>query len=825
MNHIDNPRFSILLLLAACLIAWGWYGLTDLEGPDEARYVQVAKELQQRADWLNLTVFGEAYDQKPPLAFWMFAGMLKLTGGEISSWAVRFPSVLFGVLCVLMVYDIGRRRFDQRVGLLSAFVLLTAPLFMRQVPTARLDIFYTGWSVAAFWVLLTARPERLSWARAGAFWLCVAGAFFTKGPLVFVTVLGTLLAEAGLRRTLEPWRRIRPLPGLLALGLLIGGWLWSQHQAQGQAFVVGQVWTGTLGRVIEENHREAFWYYATALLGSAFAPWSLFLLAACVRLWRQRSEGLPTDVRLIGLWAALTLIVLQLSLSKRAQYLTIVLPPLSLLTGWFIATYLAGQRFVSFRTTRRIGSLGLVLSGALIVLGVVCLTFPEPLWAQRVYILEWQSLLIIAAGIAFTRLSLRAMRGRSTDSLLRFLALLLLIGGSTYFCVARTALDPRRSSRLFALSVDSSLPRDEPVIGALGKAENVEYHVYGHYRVQPLKAASETFATPTALPALLVGREKDLARYEAAAMRAGFVIEYRLPAAGEPMVLLRRPELASVSNAKRETPSLVFAIAGDTGSGDVHERQIVDGIMRIHERHPLDGVLLLGDNLYGSDPFPVAIESRFTRPFAPLLSARVPFYATLGNHDYSVADRAEGEMNFPPFNMKGRNYYSITLGDGLISFFFIDSEIVAQDQPQLAWLREAVLASRSTWKVLIAHIPMQASDISHGTSKSDYRALKEIITAPDGIDLVLTGHNHVYERRVPVDDVLHVTVGSSGKLDDDQRFEEDAGRVVGFNAERAFAWMQVYPHELRFRAVSQSGKVIDRFVYTRDRVIAPLEQP
>ena len=67
------------LLIALCLGLWAWTcGLWDLWGPDEARYVQIAKELLPRRNWFLLTLHGQPYDEKPPLPFWMLAGMLKL---------------------------------------------------------------------------------------------------------------------------------------------------------------------------------------------------------------------------------------------------------------------------------------------------------------------------------------------------------------------------------------------------------------------------------------------------------------------------------------------------------------------------------------------------------------------------------------------------------------------------------------------------------------------------------------------------------------------------------------------------------------------------
>lgn len=71
----SNRDIAVFCLLGGIL----WLtssGMWDLRGPDEGRYVQIAKELLTRDNWLYLTVHGVPYDQKPPLAFWLFAPVL-----------------------------------------------------------------------------------------------------------------------------------------------------------------------------------------------------------------------------------------------------------------------------------------------------------------------------------------------------------------------------------------------------------------------------------------------------------------------------------------------------------------------------------------------------------------------------------------------------------------------------------------------------------------------------------------------------------------------------------------------------------------------------
>lgn len=147
------------LLLALCLGLWSWTaGLWDLWDADEGRYAQVAHELLGRGNWLLLTLQGEPYDQKPPLPFWIFAAMLKVNGGEISTWLLRLPPILFAMATVFLTWSIGRRRLGERAGLMAAVVLLTTAQFAGDAPSVELNVMLTGWVTLGLWAWLT-RPD------------------------------------------------------------------------------------------------------------------------------------------------------------------------------------------------------------------------------------------------------------------------------------------------------------------------------------------------------------------------------------------------------------------------------------------------------------------------------------------------------------------------------------------------------------------------------------------------------------------------------------------------------------------------------------------
>ena len=102
-------------------------------------------------------------------------------------------------------------------------------------------------------------------------------------------------------------------------------------------------------------------------------------------------------------------------------------------------------------------------------------------------------------------------------------------------------------------------------------------------------------------------------------------------------------------------------------------------MMTWHEKFPFVLVVMMGDNIYGSDR-PQDFVKKFETPYKPLLDAGVKFYASLGNHDSPNS----GFYKF--FNMDGKRYYSFKAPKQDVRFFALESTYM--DKDQLAWLEK-----------------------------------------------------------------------------------------------------------------------------------------
>jgi predicted phosphodiesterase len=254
----------------------------------------------------------------------------------------------------------------------------------------------------------------------------------------------------------------------------------------------------------------------------------------------------------------------------------------------------------------------------------------------------------------------------------------------------------------------------------------------------------------------------------------------------------------AAANAVTAPPQGSVAVIGDFGSGTDDERRVADLVARAHPA----AIVTTGDNVYDDLGY-AALVGSYYGPWASS-GHMIP---AVGNHDHAEGIRAFDEY-FP--RLRGRHVYSA--GAGGIRFFILDSTTAlaspAARARQRSWLERSLKASPARWKVVVLHHPPYSSGVAHGPSP----ALRWPYGAW-GADLVLSGHEHNYERLV-TDGSTFVVDGSGGKA---LRPLGDAvpGSQARFDADYGALFLSATDSELTGEFWSAAGDRIDRFVLPR----------
>lgn len=156
---------------------------------------------------------------------------------------------------------------------------------------------------------------------------------------------------------------------------------------------------------------------------------------------------------------------------------------------------------------------------------------------------------------------------------------------------------------------------------------------------------------------------------------------------------------------------------------------------------PHAAVLLLGDNVYER-----GTEEEFAHCYGPTWGRfKARTHPAPGNHEYYTKGAAGYFRYFGA--AAGAGYYSLTLGSWRV--YSLDSNLDGEAQAaQLDWLRRDLARHPARCTLAYWHHPLYSSGW-HG-SKAHMRPAWEILQAA-GAELVLAGHDHVYERFAPQD--------------------------------------------------------------------------
>ncbi len=307
----------------------GSFGPLD---PTDSFFIESGREMLETGNYIVALDNYQPWLDKPILAFWMIAGMLKLLG--VSALAGRLHSAISAILLGVVVYA-GSRPFAGRpASLMAALIFLSCPLACVIGHLSLTDMPLALFTTAS--ILFLARG---AWQRSTGYLACgyaaLGLAVMCKGPIAVVLVALTFLisiaaSARGLEDSLRAAGSFRPALGAIIVLAFNLPWYAAAtvhtHGAFFYDFFIRQNFGRMVGHV---NHQQHWWFYIPVFFGGLF-PWSLYLFSAPglpAHLWRRRHTGSERD-RLLLLSASWALAVLGLFGAIKTKLPTYILPAL-----------------------------------------------------------------------------------------------------------------------------------------------------------------------------------------------------------------------------------------------------------------------------------------------------------------------------------------------------------------------------------------------------------------------------------------------------------------------------------------------------------------
>ena len=253
--------------------------------------------------------------------------------------------------------------------------------------------------------------------------------------------------------------------------------------------------------------------------------------------------------------------------------------------------------------------------------------------------------------------------------------------------------------------------------------------------------------------------------------------------------------------------TVVAGVLGDSGSGEDAQ----DAVGRVLAQMKPDLVVHTGDVVYPDGEL-CDYGEKFFEPYAEMLAV-APIFPTVGNHDLASGDGGPYDQVFAlPVDEPGetRRRYAYTYGP--LRVVVVDSEVYergdeAEIAAQRSWLEEVLAAGTDRpWTVVVVHHPPFTA-----LAENDAPEIRGDLTpifARHGVDLVLSGDVHAYERVHPVDGVTYVVTGGGGAELHRELAPgpQTAAAVSIFHAVR----IEAGPERLVLEAIDRDGEVFDR---------------
>jgi 4-amino-4-deoxy-L-arabinose transferase-like glycosyltransferase len=341
----------LALLVTGVMSVNTWWIHTETRPPhwDMARHLWTSLVYQQIHQTHNWFLFMVQYDYYPPFVYWWVQPFYKLLGTNIP--AAVFANILYVAILVVSVYAMGRKLGGRLVGLSSAVLVVSYPMFVTQFKEFQLDAPLAAMVAAGLCLLIYSEGFK----RRGytlAFGVVCGVGMLTKWTFVACLVLPTLItagqAVVADIRARSP-RRVTTLAVALLLGYTIASpW----YLVNFQQFKIDMKANGAPQAILEGDPRVGslasnFYYFFNLINQQIFLPGVLLALVGLAVALRKSARvhlnRLLLPLSLIGG----TYLVFTFIANKDPRYTLPMLPAVAVVSCYWISTLRRQARLVA----------------------------------------------------------------------------------------------------------------------------------------------------------------------------------------------------------------------------------------------------------------------------------------------------------------------------------------------------------------------------------------------------------------------------------------------------------------------------------------------
>lgn len=346
-----HGRFLSALICLVLLYSL-FTGVRSFAVPDEARYVEIPREMAVSGDYLTPRLNGLLYFEKPPLFYWMQAGAIHLLG--VKEWSMRVIPVLFGILGGLLTFYTARRLFNDKTAWLAMLILMSSPLYYGIAHLIILDMMFSFFLTGSLcFFLLAVHAEHPSIKRRWLYgmYAFAALATLTKGLLGFVfpaLIIGAWLV------LFRQWRCYQWLclgRGSLIYACIVLPWHILMHLKHADFFHFYIIQQHFLRYATDYASREEPIWFIPAVFCVGLLPWIVILPKTIELAWQCGRVFLTKQSKVVNslfiahhaylifliVWTGLMFMFFWMSRSQLASYVLPIYPAVAMLIAYSLS--------------------------------------------------------------------------------------------------------------------------------------------------------------------------------------------------------------------------------------------------------------------------------------------------------------------------------------------------------------------------------------------------------------------------------------------------------------------------------------------------------
>ncbi len=326
----------LIIAIISCLLFLPNLGSVHLFDWDEINFAELAREMIVTGNYSQLQIGFLPFWEKPPFFIWIQAVSMHLFG--VNDFAARLPNALVGMLTLCVIFHIGRKWFDEKLGWMWVMVYAGSFLPHLYFKSGIIDPVFNMFIFLAVYQLVQLALVRYERRKGGLRHAVLAGLFMglgvlTKGPVAILMAGLTAGVFLFLHRTEGILRLADVLGVLIATLVVLSGWFGIELLQNGSWFVEEFIrYQVRLLTTSDAGHAGPFYYHFIVLLIGCF-PASVFLFGAFGRNAEATNpQRFFKQAMLILL--AMVLLVFSIVQTKIVHYSSLAYFPLTFLSAY-----------------------------------------------------------------------------------------------------------------------------------------------------------------------------------------------------------------------------------------------------------------------------------------------------------------------------------------------------------------------------------------------------------------------------------------------------------------------------------------------------------